>query len=101
MRAEPNGFEEFVTWTPATLPPSDDTTFWVGTSDNRSPDRVCAEYERLRCSRSMPSGVVTISIPCSSSACLHGDVDGGPGSRDHALIADACERDAVPAGRYV
>ena len=35
MRAEPNGFEELVTCTPATFPPSDDTTFWVGTSDNR------------------------------------------------------------------
>src|SRR6266550_859277 len=62
MRAEPNGFEEFVTWTPATLPPSDAIPFCVGTPAIRSPETVCAEYERLLGSRSMPSAVTTTCV---------------------------------------
>ena len=71
MRAEPNGFAEFVTCTPATLPWSDEITLFERTSDSRSPLMVCAAYERLRCSRSMPSAVTTFdssSIAPSSSA---------------------------------
>src|SRR3989442_198742 len=66
MRADPNGFAEFVTCTPATLPCNEDTTLFERTSDSRSPPIVCAEYDRLRCSRSMPSAVTTTC--CNSIA---------------------------------
>ncbi len=78
MRAEPNGFAEFVTWTPATLPCSADTTFCVGTLDKRSPETVCAEYERLRCSRSMPSAVTTTWVSSMAPSCRVMSCSTGP-----------------------
>src|SRR5438128_106284 len=66
IRAEPNGLLEFVTYKPATLPWSAESTFVVGTLDNTSPGTVCAAYGRVRPSRSMPSAVVT----GTTSSCI-------------------------------
>ena len=66
MRADPNGLLELVTYRPATLPCSAESTFVVGTFDNTSPGTVCAEYGRARASRSMPSAVVTGTV----SSCI-------------------------------
>src|SRR2546430_17452290 len=66
MREEPNGLLELVTYRPATLPCSAESTFVVGTFDNTSPGTVCAEYGSVRPSRSMPSAVVTDT----SSSCI-------------------------------
>src|ERR1041385_3121854 len=64
MREEPNGLLELVTYRPATLPWRAESTFVVGTFVNTSPDTLCAEYGRVRDSRSMPSAVVTTGSSC-------------------------------------
>src|SRR6266566_118048 len=66
-RTEPNGLLEFVTCSPATLPCSSPNTFVLGTCVNRSAEMVCAAYGSVRCSRSMPSAVVTVTASSSTA----------------------------------